>query len=571
MQVSSCQLIRQRRNVSVTHEARFRIVDAKCSNVTSPSMIRDRAPLISDVMVDCVHAGVFALPLITADVLTDSYDHIVIGGGSAGALLASRLSEDSECRVLLIEAGDAGVDRPSIVDPALWFTNFGTATDWQYRTVEQPNVNGRKFDWNRGKVLGGSSCINAGVWVWGHPADFDDWADAGNVGWDFANLRPIFQRLETRLHGSCGGGRGNSGPMCLTSTSNRVPLAAAFLQACEEMGHAVLDDVNGPIRDGCGTYDFSVMDGQRFSVVQAFLLPAIGRQNLSVLTNANVDSLIFEKTRCTGVRGKVDGKLLEIRSHHDVVLSAGVMGSPRLLMRSGVGHAAELERLGLNVVADLPGVGENLHDHCLVSAFAAEAAVATESVGARLYARTSDEIRAPDHEVMISAWATGLPDVPVARGFSLHTALLRPQSRGRLALRSTDSDAPLLIDPRYFSESDDLATLCTAVEKCVELAASPALLKQRSGSVRMPPSGKAKLREFIRNNMGTYWNPVGTCSMGIEACSVVDPTLRVHGISNLRVADSSVMPRITTGNTLAPTLVIAERAASLMTSLRKTR
>jgi choline dehydrogenase len=500
--------------------------------------------------------------------LSDAYDHIVIGGGSAGALIAARLSEDSECRVLLIEAGDAAVDRPSMVDPVLWFTNFGTAADWQYRTVEQPNANGRTFDWNRGRVLGGSSSINAAVWVWGHPADFDAWADAGNIGWDFGSLRPTFQRLETRLQGSLDGSRGNSGPMRLTSTSNRVPLAAAFLRACEERGHAVLDDVNGPIREGCGTYDFSVEDGQRFSVVRAFLLPAIGRQNLSVLVNASVDSLTFDGTRCVGVRADVGGNLLEIRSHHDVVLSAGVMGSPRLLMRSGVGHAAELERLGLHVVADLPGVGENLHDHCLVNAFAAETAAAIERegrLGAHLYARTTDGMLAPDHEVIISTWATELPDVPVDRGFSLHTALVRPLSRGRLALTSADGDAPLLIDPGYFSEPGDLATLCAAVEKCIEIAASPALLKQRSGSVRMPPANKTELREFVRNNMGTYWHPVGTCSMGIEALSVVDPALCVHGISNLRVADSSVMPRITTGNTLAPTLVIAERAASLIT------
>jgi choline dehydrogenase len=244
------------------------------------------------------------------------------------------------------------------------------------------------------------------------------------------------------------------------------------------------------------------------------------------------------------------------------------MGSPRLLMRSGVGHAAELERLGLHVVADLPGVGENLHDHCLVNAFAAETAAAIERegrLGAHLYARTTDGMLAPDHEVIISTWATELPDVPVDRGFSLHTALVRPLSRGRLALTSADGDAPLLIDPGYFSEPGDLATLCAAVEKCIEIAASPALLKQRSGSVRMPPANKTELREFVRNNTGTYWHPVGTCSMGIEALSVVDPALCVHGISNLRVADSSVMPRITTGNTLAPTLVIAERAASLIT------
>jgi choline dehydrogenase len=509
------------------------------------------------------------LSLISVDVLTGSYDHIVIGGGSAGSLIAARLSEDSQCRVLLIEAGNAAVDRPSIVDPTLWFTNLDTEVDWQYRTVEQPNANGRKFDVNRGRVLGGSSSINAAVWVWGHPADFDAWADVGNTGWDFRSLEPIFRRLETRMQGSADARRGNAGPMRLTSTSSHVPLAIAFLKACEEMGHPVLDDINGPIREGCGTYDLNVVNGQRFSVAQAFLLPVMGRQNLSVLTNAEVDSLIFDGTRCVGVRGAVDGKSFEIRSHHDVVLSAGVIDSPRLLMRSGVGDATQLAQLGLNVIADVPGVGENLHDHCLISAFAAETATATESegrLGAHLYARTSDGVPAPDYEVIISAWATGLPNVPVGKGFSLNTALVRPLSRGRLALTSANWDAPLYIDPGYFSNPGDLATLCAGVEKCVELAESPALLRQRSGAVRVPPSGKEALREFVRNNMGTYWHPVGTCSMGIDARSVVDPTLCVHGTSNLRVADSSVMPRITSGNTLAPTLVIAERAASLMTN-----
>jgi choline dehydrogenase len=190
------------------------------------------------------------LPLISVDALTDWDDHIVLGGGSAGALIAARLSEHSQRRVLLIEAGDAAVVRPSIVDLTLWSTNFGTAADWQYRTVEQTDANGRKFEWNRGRILGGSSSINAAVWVWGHPCDFDAWADAGNIGWDFRSLRPIFQRLETRLHGSCDGQRGSSGPMRLTSTSKRVPLVDAFLRACEEMGHAVPDDVNGPIREG---------------------------------------------------------------------------------------------------------------------------------------------------------------------------------------------------------------------------------------------------------------------------------------------------------------------------------
>jgi choline dehydrogenase len=499
--------------------------------------------------------------------IPDTYDHIIVGGGSAGCLVAARLSEDNARRVLLIEAGGADINRPSIADQARWFLNLGSDIDWQYRTEPQHDANGRVFDCNRGKVLGGSSSINATVWVWGHPTDFDHWASEGNVGWDFASLKPIFQSLEASSRSTANGERGTSGPMHLTATSADLPLAAALFDACRDTGYPLLDDVNGPVREGAGTYDLNVMDGRRFSVAQAFLLPVAGRANLTILTNAEVDSLILDGTRCTGVRCRCDGGIREFRSGRDIVLSAGTIGTPHLLMKSGIGNAAELQRIGIRTELDLPGVGENLHDHCLIRAYAAETTEPMQSqgrLGAHLYLRSNDTLPAPDIEIIISAGVTGLRDLPEDRNFMLTAALLRPLSRGRLTLQT--SDGPIQIDPRYLSCTEDMDALCVAIEKCNELSVVPAFLRRHARTAWAAPHGDAELRDFVRAHVGTYWHPVGTCAMGIGERSVVDPSLRVYGVSNLRIADSSVMPRITTGNTLAATLVIAERAARMISS-----
>jgi choline dehydrogenase len=505
------------------------------------------------------------MPLVTGNFNSDTYDNIVVGGGSAGCLIAARLSEDRSRKVLLIEAGGADVDRPAMVEPALWSTNLGSDVDWRYHTVPQPHVNGRVFDWNRGKVLGGCSSINATVWVWGHPSDFDRWAADGNTGWDFASLQPLFRQLETTLRSEDNDRRGTNGPMRLASTSCGVPLAEAFFEACGSAGHPRLSDVNGPVQEGSGTYDLTVAAGRRFSVVHAFLHPAIDRPNLTVLSRAEVDRLMFSGTDCVGVRCRHEGKLREFRASGEIILSAGALATPYLLMRSGIGNAADLGQVGIKVIHDLPGIGENLHDHCFINAFSAETAEPVHRegrLGAHLYTRSHEALSTPDIEVVISGGAIGLTDAPREKCFSLQTALLRPLSRGRLTLAHRDGDID--IDPNYLAEKADIDALCTAVEKCSELAASAPISRHCTGKVRKLPHGKAQILEFIRNNMGTYWHPVGTCAMGAGKQTVVDASLRVHGLTNLRVADSSVMPSITTGNTLAPTLVIAEQAARMI-------
>ncbi len=466
----------------------------------------------------------------------------------------------------MIEAGGADFDRPAMVEPGLWRANWGGDADWLYRTVPQANLDGRIIDWARGKVIGGSSTINAMAWVWGHRADFDGWAREGNVGWDFDSLKPVFMRMESCARTGRKTMRGVVGPMALFSYPATDPLVAAFLSSCRELGHAILDDVNGPVEEGAGTGDLNIKDGRRLSVVHAYLLPVLGRINLTILTKSLVESLIFEGTRCIGVRCRVDGALREIRSDHDVVLCAGSIETPRLLMVSGIGNADQLSKLGITVVADLPGVGENLHDHCQLRTFAAEAEQAALSphLEAHLFVRSSETLSIPDLDIALTRATDSVPAPSTGNGFTLLAGLFRPRSRGRLALTSRGIRAPLHIDPNYLSEPADMDALCIAAELSRELGLSRPLSRWHHGKPQAAPLDKVALRAFIRRTAGSYRHPVGTCAMGIGARAVVDPMLRVQGISNLRIADNSVMPSITTGHTLAPTLVIAERAADMI-------
>lgn len=357
----------------------------------------------------------------------------------------------------------------------------------------------------------------------------------------------------------------------MTSLAEQEPITSAFYEACRNAGFDVLRDVNGPVCEGAGPRHYNIKDGRRFSVAAAILAPVLSRSNLTVLPLATVEWLLFRGTRCVGVRCRVDGEYHDFHSAQDVVLSAGAMGSPAILMRSGIGPAEQLRKLDIKAMANLPGVGENLHDHCLINAFATELKedyAHGGRLGAHLFSRSNDCVTAPDIEVFLSG-LTEMHQVPVGRGFSLFAGLLQPRSRGTLTLISSEAGAPLHIDPNYLADPADLDALCEAVKMCTDLASGSALLPWRGRQTRTAPSSRPELAAFVRSNVGTYWHPVGTCMMGPGERSVVDPRLHVHGIDNLRVADSSVMPRITTGNTLAPTLVIAERAASLILASAK--
>ena len=501
-----------------------------------------------------------------------SYDYIIVGAGSAGCAVAARLSEDAACRVLLVEAGGADISRPALQSPVLWPSIFGTDVDWAYRTTPQARASGRIIDWPRGKVIGGSSSINAMIWVWGAAVDFDQWAYAGCQGWDYARLKPVFQSIETCARKSLGTDRGTNGPMHVEPVPDPNPLSVGFFKACEEMGHQVLEDVGAPVRDGAGYMDFNTKDGQRFSVVHGYLLPALNRPNLTLLTGTRVDALSFEGTCCTGVQLQVAGEHREVRAEQETILCAGVVESPRLLMLSGVGNTEELRRHGIKVVSNVPGVGENLQDHCFIVGFVGEtkAPMAPGSrAGSHLFFRSMREAYGPDIHALLGTAAVGTTEVRPKEGFSIRLGLVRPRSRGRISITSADPNAPLFIDPNYLSASADLAALSTAVEHSREIGASAALSEWRKREIPRIPRAKNELKEFVARNLGSYWHPVGTCAMGVHQEAVVDPSLRVYGTTNLRVADASIMPTITSGNTNAATIVIAERAAQMMR--RRTR
>ena len=405
------------------------------------------------------------------------------------------------------------------------------------------------------------------IWVWGHAADFDQWAYAGSHGWDYARLRPLFQRVETCARNTSRGNRGVNGPMHVEPLAEPHPLATGFFRACEELGHRVVEDVGAPIRDGAGYVDFNTKDDQRFSVVHGYLLPALQRQNLTVLTGARVDALSFRATRCTGVRLRIGGRHHDILADQETVLCAGAVESPRLLMLSGVGNAEELRRHGIPVVSHLPGVGENLQDHPFLVAFVAEtkAPMAPGSrAGSHLFFRSTRDAYSPDTHALLATAAVGTAEIKPTEGFSIRIGLVRPRSRGRIRITSADLNAPLLIDPDYLSATADLATLCAAVEHCRAIGLARGLSEWRKREVPRVPRGRGELSDFVAQNIGSYWHPVGTCAMGVDTAAVVDPSLRVYGTTRLRVADASIMPTITSGNTNAPTIVIAERAVEMI-------
>jgi len=319
--------------------------------------------------------------------------------------------------------------------------------------------------------------------------------------------------------------------------------------------------------------DFNTKDGRRFSVVHGYLLPALERENLTLMTGARVEALTFEGHRCTGVRLRHGAERRAITAEQETVLCAGVVESPRLLMLSGVGNAADLRGCGITVVSNLPGVGENLQDHCFIVGFVGETKqpMAPESRGgSHLFFRSTEGAHGPDIHAVLATSAVGTTEVKPNEGFSIRLGLLRPQSRGRIKITSADPKAPLLIDPDYLSAEVDLRALCAAVERSRAIGTAAGLSEWRKREIARIPSGKIELAEFVAQNVGSYWHPVGTCAMGIHQGDVVDPSLCVYGTTNLRVADASIMPTITSGNTNAPTIVIAERAAQMMI-LRQTR
>ena len=526
------------------------------------------------------------------------FDYVIVGAGSAGCVLAGRLSEDRNVRVCLLESG--GPDNSVLVHAPLGFALAAPLgwNAWLFETEPQPGLGGRRGYQPRGRTLGGSSSINAMVYCRGHRSDYDRWAALGNAGWDYESVLPLFKRLE---NAECTGAdeyRGIGGPLNVMHLPSPSVLNEAFLQACERVGIARTPDYNGAQQEGCWPAQVTQKGGERCSAAKGYLTPNLGRPNLSVLTHAHAEKIEFTGRRATGVQFRAGGQVRRMQARREVILSAGAFGSPQLLMLSGVGREQDLQALGIPVVHELAGVGQNLQDHITATliwrthrsdaTFGLSASgigrivrgifewrrqrtgVITSNVGeSGAFFRLRRDSAAPEIEVL---FVIGIVDdhtrkKHLGHGFSLHVTLMHPKSRGEVRLATTDPNAPLRIDPRYFSHPDDMVALMAGVRRSLEIVNAEPLQAIR-GKMLYPfdANDSNALERAIRRSADTEYHPSGTCRMGpaSDAMSVVGPDLRVHGIGALRVVDASIMPELVTGHTNAPTIMIAEKAVDLI-------
>jgi choline dehydrogenase len=517
------------------------------------------------------------------------YDYIIVGAGSAGCVLAARLTEDPAAQVLVLEAGGRDTAR-EIRIPAAFSKLFKTSVDWNYSTEPEPHLNNRKLYWPRGKVLGGSSSINAMIYIRGSAADYDQWKSLGNEGWGFADVLPYFKKSENRERGACAF-HGTGGPLNVADLGLVNPLTRAFIAGAQEIGIAANPDFNGVAQAGVGLYQVTQKNGQRHSAADAYLRPALTRPNLTVVSGAHATRVLVEDLRATGIAFLQNGAERQARAMSEVILAGGTVNSPQLLMVSGIGPADELSRLGIPTIQNLPGVGANLQDHPMVSV----GYLCTQSVSldgaetfanlvrylifkkgpltsnvaeAGLFTHSRDGLNVPDIQLLFGpAYYRGHGLVRRKENcFGFGPTLIAPESRGSVSLRSANPLEPPAIRANYLSTDADMRTMIEGVRLSRRIAHAHAFDVYRGEEIHPGAAATSdeSIAEFLRNEVETLYHPVGTCKMGNDPLAVVDARLRVQGIERLRVVDASVMPTIPAGNTNAPTIMIAEKAAEMI-------
>lgn len=524
------------------------------------------------------------------------FDYIIIGGGSAGCVLAARLTENPDIKVALLEAGS--VDSSAMIHcPAGMAVMAQTGqVNWKFDTVPQAGLGGRRGYQPCGKVLGGSSSVNAMIYIRGHRTDYDHWAAQGNPGWSYDEVLPYFKRAEHNERGA-NAFHGSSGPLNVMELRSPTRFGPMFIKAGQQAGFPVNTDFNGADQEGVGMYQVTHKAGERFSAAKAYLRPNLARGNLQVLTGAHASRILLEGKRAVGVEFLQNGQLRQIKARREVLLSSGALQSPKMLMLSGIGPQQHLTDLGIQSVHHLPGVGQNFHDHVDVVQVL-DAPKAKDLFGVSL----SGMARAIKGVFEWRNYRTGMlttnfaeaggfiksqpgepiPDLQLhfvigklinhgrtttfGHGFSCHLCLLRPRSRGSIRLASKEALAAPLIDPNYLSDPDDMERMVRGFKLMRKLLAQPALasLEGRELASCAAAQSDSEIEQFIRANADTIYHPSGSCRMGNGPLDVVDAELRVHGIEALRVVDASIMPRLVSGNTNAPTIMIAEKAADMI-------